>query len=529
MPPRREAVEPDVSDQQAFAAWLAEQPSEWSVTIALRVALLVLPFLRYEKNLSVMVLPAFRAIAIARFVAKYPHRADKARLRAIDASKLIAPAGSSTTAQAIVFAASSAAAAAALDGRYAAEATSHAAVALAGLEVPNSEIVYSLAKHDSKQLRDGIPPEQLAASSLWRDLPPAQFGAAWLTLAEELHARGDHWSVWTDWYDNISVSAFETSAAEDAAYTDIAGELPWDEGAEAVNTEIARRLNEISRTGPPEIPEQVAAPVRVEERGGKVSKVSDRDSPLSASERDFNAWREPVVDHIEELTSSDFASGTNHSRVRERLTKLGKLLLGEISELKENQFKIGYEVDRFEGLMEAYRTGGEDMPALNAAQLKDLEHLRVALRMGIDKLERWSEFRKQANESNSGEAEVGPEVAGDTLDKMAAVMKREEKYFDPQLPATFRFLSESLRDPMGATKTIVYGAVKSIENVISFLGQRALGIGKKTVEAVETQISKEVATRLIKSLSGAALGLSGAFPKVLAWFKSLLAALGVGG
>jgi serine/threonine-protein kinase len=43
------------------------------------------------------------------------------------------------------------------------------------------------------------------------------------------------------------------------------------------------------------IPDQSPAPVRVEERDGRVAKATDRDSALSASERDFAAWRDPVV------------------------------------------------------------------------------------------------------------------------------------------------------------------------------------------------------------------------------------------
>ena len=177
--------------------------------------------------------------------------------------------------------------------------------------------------------------------------------------------------------------------------------------------------------------------------------------------------------------------------------------------------------------MAAYRSGGEEHAALNAAQLEDLDRLRVALKMGIDRLERWSEFRKQANESTAGEADADRETVGDALDEMAAVMEQQPKYFDPELPATFRFLSEAVRDPRGATKTVVYGAIKSAENLVSFLGQRALGIGKKGAEAVETHISKGVAASLIAALSGAALGLSGALVARVGVAET--AARGVGG
>jgi hypothetical protein len=291
--------------------------------------------------------------------------------------------------------------------------------------------------------------------------------------------------------------------------------------------EIARRLAELSPAV--EIPDQSPAPVRVEERVGKVWKATDRDSGLTATERDFRAWRDPVVDHIDELTTSDFSAGTNHSRLRDRLVALGQLLPGEIAEVKDRQFRIGYEIERFEGLMAAYRSGGDDMPKLNAAQLEDLDRLRVILKMGIDKLERWLEFRKQASDGAAGEASADLEVVADTLAEMAAAMEQQPAYFDPQLPASFRFLEEAVRDPLGATRTVVYGAVKSVENLVGFLGQLALGIGRKGAEAVETHISKAVAAFLITGMSGAALKLSGALPQGWGWLKPLLTTLGIGG
>ncbi len=208
------------------------------------------------------------------------------------------------------------------------------------------------------------------------------------------------------------------------------------------------------------------------------------------------------------------------------MTALQKLLPGEIAEVKERQFRIGYEIERLDGLLAAYRSGGDDMPALNAAQLQDLERLRISLRMGIDKLERWVEFSKNASTA----ATVGPdhEIIAAALEDMAAWMNGKPHYFDPEVPASFRFLAEAVRDPLGATKTVVYGAVKSAENLIAFLGQRALAIGKKTMDAVETHISKGVAASLIAGLGAAALAVSSSLTSGWAWLRPLLAAIGAG-
>jgi hypothetical protein len=225
------------------------------------------------------------------------------------------------------------------------------------------------------------------------------------------------------------------------------------------------------------------------------------------------------------LLSGDFRDGTNHSRARDRLVALGELLPCSIVEVKERQFRIGYEIERLEGLVLAYRSGADDMPLLNAAVLEDLDRLRIALVMGIDKLERWAEFRRAAADDSMQEGSANPVVISDALDQMAAKMEQLPRYFDPEVPATFRFLAEAARDPFGATKTVVYGGVRSAENVVSFLGQKALGIGKNAVDAVDQHISRAVAISLITGLSGAALKISGALPAGWAWLKPLLDAL----
>jgi len=523
---------PDPIHREAFKNWLAKRPREWSVTIAARAALRVIPVAQITHNRRLMMLPVIHATAIARLAAKFPNRATAAI--ALDASRVAyalaaARAPAAGTAADVAYAAAYAARAVGAAGAADAAIDAAAAYTKAVDAVADAAAVAAAVKFDAKQLQEGVlTAEQVAAAPLWPGLPPPRIGGAWQGLAQELRAQEAHWSIWIDWYDDILAGTI-TSEAEDAAFTDIPGELPWEEGAEAVNTEIARRLAELRRPKLTEIPDQSPAPVRVEERNGQIAKQSDRDSPLSASERDFKAWRDPVVGHIEELSTSDFAARTNHSRVRDRLVALGRLLPGEIAEVKERQFRIGYEIERFEGLMAAYRSGGEDMPMLNAAQLEDLDRLRAALRMGFDKLERWSEFRKEANQSTAGEVNADVETVGDALDEMAAAMERSPKYFHPELPASFRFLAEAVRDRSGATETIVYGAIKSAENLLSFLGQKALGIGRKSIEAVETHISKAVATSLVAGLSSAALELSGALPHGWGWLKPLLVAVGIGG
>lgn len=538
-PPGNGEGPPDPKDHQAFQNWLNKQPGPWLITIAARAALRVVPLVRSTRELSAIVLPVFRATAVAGFAAKYQKRAIRPSFGSFDVYPAEVYAGRAAGAAAVAAAHS----AYAYDDNgyvendfdpeyrgYSAAKTVEKSAEVYKVRAPAAvSAMLAAVRHDAQQLHDGVlTPEQLARNPLWPISTPGEFADGWQRLSAELDELGHHWRVWIRWYQNILVHWGGTEA-EDAAFTDIPGDLPWASGAEPVNNEIARRLAEISRPEESsEIPDQSPAPIMVEEREARVAKATDRDGALSASERDFRAWRDPVVDHIEELTASDFAFGTNHSRVRDRLMRLGKLLPGEIAVVKVQQFRIGYEIEQFEGLMAAYRSEGDDMPMLSAAQLEDLDRLRIALRMGVDKLERWAEFRKRAIESSAREGDADRDIVGDALEEMAAEMERQPRYFHPELPELFRFLAEAVRDPLGATRTVVYGAVKSAENVVSFLGQRALGIGKKGVEAVEGHISKAVAASLVTALGGAAFGISSSLPQGWAWLKPLLAALGAG-
>ncbi len=166
---------------------------------------------------------------------------------------------------------------------------------------------------------------------------------------------------------------------------------------------------------------------------------------------------------------------------------------------------------------------------MNAAVLEDLDRLGKALIMGIDRLERWAAFRRAAADDSMQDVNADPAVVADALNSMAAEMEKQPNYFDSELPMTFRFLAEANKDPFGATRYVVFGSVKSAENLFIFLAQRALGIGKKAIDGVEQHISKGVAAGLITLFSSAILTLSGALPTGWAWLKALLVALSVGG
>ncbi|WP_322514629.1 hypothetical protein SR870_16520 [Rhodopseudomonas palustris] len=281
---------PDPSNLNGWTDWLAQQPSEWSVVLASRAAMRVLPLLDPEISTSIEVLSVFRATAIARFVSKYPSRAAGAPAAAGAASKLNmeefrafaasrsggrgfassafassalassaigrsavgrSPAATALTASSITtMAAMASAAAAASDDSSALELWTDVNVwlvdgAAASYSLPAAAATITAMHQEAEALFSGGPSsEQIAAASLWRVNRSNPFEQNWQHLKSKLLGRGEHWSVWTNWYDDV-LAGTPYSEAEDAAFTDIPGDLPWKETSEAVNTEIIRRLRAI--------------------------------------------------------------------------------------------------------------------------------------------------------------------------------------------------------------------------------------------------------------------------------------------
>lgn len=235
---------PDPGNFDAFSDWLEKQPREWSVTIAARVALRVLPLARTSENPASLILSTFRATAIARFAAKYPNRATASAASA--AASAVTSVGSFPVTSAVE---------AVTDAAYAASVS--AAVVKAAIDAGAAAASAASAddhanaatKSDAERLhRKELTAVELARDPLWPGLPPPRIGGMWQGLVQQLSTQAAHWSVWIDWYDDV-VSGAAHDEAEDAAFTDIPDELPWDDGAEAVNTEIARRLRMLRESG----------------------------------------------------------------------------------------------------------------------------------------------------------------------------------------------------------------------------------------------------------------------------------------
>lgn len=243
---------PDPRDRKAIQHWLEAKPREWSVVIAARTALRVVPFLRWrrelgQRNAAAIVLPIFRATAIARFAAVYPNRAIAAASYADAASYAASPYADDAS----FYAAAASSYAAAASYADAADAASYVASYADAAASSYADAASAAFLEDAHRLVTGTPPVRLAPAPLWRLRDASQHsppGAEqiWSKLRGDLLRLGDHWHVWTDWYEEVlagSPPLPARSEAWEAAFTDIPSPLPWDEGPEAVNLKIRKRLD----------------------------------------------------------------------------------------------------------------------------------------------------------------------------------------------------------------------------------------------------------------------------------------------
>lgn len=216
----------DFSDRKQLEAWLRDQPRPVVVGLAARAAARVIPTLnRDTPRFTTLALATFRAIALARVVATYPTRANDLWATAEAAEFYThteaADANISTNTYSNVTYAAAAAAntanayrengavlAAALVAEEAVAATVKAANAYGATAAAAAAAVNAsnaAARSDPVNPGAALWPQNEAVR---RPLPglerslPYLMDELWLRMKLSLLAReGEHWRVWTDWYD----------------------------------------------------------------------------------------------------------------------------------------------------------------------------------------------------------------------------------------------------------------------------------------------------------------------------------------
>jgi hypothetical protein len=226
---------PDPKDSITFQRWLSAKPREWAALIAVRAALRKLGTLRSSPG-DATLLSIFRAISASRYAALNPESSKVAR----DAAEFLRE---RTTQMAIAaFYAASAAGAE--------DAASRAVTIMSDTGLGYDPTGDPAIVQDALWLVEGRSAREVARAPLWHGEVPPDMPKAWLEFAGILRANGKHWQVWVDWYNYVfegSPPSILRNDVWEAAFVGIPKPLPWDAGAQSVNTEIAARLDHISR------------------------------------------------------------------------------------------------------------------------------------------------------------------------------------------------------------------------------------------------------------------------------------------
>ncbi|MEO1724454.1 MAG: hypothetical protein AAFR84_18900 [Pseudomonadota bacterium] len=207
----------DFTDFEAVKRWFRAHDPEVAVVFAARAALLVVPLLRADEREdapSALILPSLRATASPWLAGTWPSPGTD--LSDYDAA-------------AAARAATNAAVVAALADLAAALAR---AAALADVAVA---------------IREGYGAAALARRPLWPDGGmPATLADAWGALKTRLLAReGEHWEVWTEWYEARLRGDPGNPAIEYERVTN--PEINWDAGPATVNAKIKEIIERHSR------------------------------------------------------------------------------------------------------------------------------------------------------------------------------------------------------------------------------------------------------------------------------------------
>lgn len=289
-PKFREAPLANFKNNDELRAWLRTRPREVPVALAARAALRVLPIVLTAERKGYMrdvVLPVFRAAAVAWAAGKYPARETELAAAAVAYAAYAAAAPAAADAYEAACAADVAYAAFAADAAYAADAAAYAAavaahaadaayaaaVAVLAVRGDASHAVdasafgvghlvsavragaaisaaaaaraagsffWSALSADATRLEEGATASDIAGSPLWPQSQPVRLRSLWKVLEAGLIAQKQDWQVWTNWYgDRLDGRVREEE--RELAYVRIGNAL-WDQGPAIVNAEIKRRV-----------------------------------------------------------------------------------------------------------------------------------------------------------------------------------------------------------------------------------------------------------------------------------------------
>ncbi|MCW3846188.1 hypothetical protein OF829_02985 [Sphingomonas sp. LB-2] len=336
---------PDTIVQSAsLRAWLESRPREWAQTLALRMALRVLPIVGDEDN-SRLHLAAFRALVISWVACRrrvYDFAQTSTTLRA--ASVEVAPGRAGDAAAA---ASDAARCAAGFEVTLSASAaTEHAVNAVPAIDL------WEALNADIATLERSREAGALLCLPLWEASAPNQIVDSWARLTSAMLARDPNAWVWRIWYDRRLIgsdSGFIINPTEDeiiGLQLAIQEDEFWNRDSSEVNADIAHWIKEAASRSFNLEPQNPLATIFLINSEGKI------DIDTSAGNVDLNRDEEAREIHGEVLASVSYAidqcGGNAATATRHALERYGDSLGYSIEDMRPSQIIQRGEVLRQE-------------------------------------------------------------------------------------------------------------------------------------------------------------------------------------
>lgn len=276
-------------------------------------------------------------------------------------------------------------------------------------------------------------------------------------------------------------------------------------------------VEEASRT----LPRQKIAPINIKAVNERVIASGFEHSLDDGKERDIQRWYAPLLAHVQNELKSNFRQGTNHSHIRERLITLRDVLKLPMHIIEEKQFELGYATRRFRRILNVYQNNQSDMPVLSQNIWEDLDELCNSLEIGLSKFVPWRRFVIEIEGVPPDPTlPLGSEIAK-RMEPIIDVMEQEPKYFDPEIPRTFRFLSEAAKDPDGVGRLAIYGLIRSAENLMIGTSNLFLGMIKGAIKNASEIIASKAAIVFATFLVSGISAIVGLAPGLGPWLTSI--------
>ncbi|MEL6767038.1 MAG: hypothetical protein AAFP17_07650 [Pseudomonadota bacterium] len=507
----------DFHDRDRVKRWLVAYDREVSVIFAARAALRVLPVLgrdEREKAPAALILPSLRAIAAPWLVGAWA--SEGADLFAVRAAARAAYA----TADAAAYTAGVGAARDAARVAARAAAAAAADVVADAADAAVADAVYA----DAAAISGGRTFAGLARRPLWADeRTPPRLRDQWGALRARLLAReGEHWEVWTEWYEARLRGDPGKPALEYERVT--SPKIDWEAGPAVVNAkikEIIERHAGGSGSSLGELPEAKPAPAHFEFRDGAIriepSQGSDQlEDRVASVEAAWRALRDMLQDFL------DAGGGGQDPRLARALDRTLASFSDEFETL--NIVGVGVHAARLQQF--AMRADEVLMPqdaaelvAVNAqlsiflAQFTEWSDYQTSISDGFGAPEAEQEAVDQASEAIGELVDAAPELVSEEATAELEALKEEAT---PDI-----YADQPLASPMARRSYL-----RAARSFFRAYAAPALGaVSGSAREGVRKGISKHFEATTAAGLSSAQtwlIALATGLPSEFAWLAGVV-------